>query len=404
MATKKLQVIGGFGPEINDSAINTDSVWSSKNTVDKLCPAFTKSGNVVTCSPVEGYPLGVVTRFEPVQSGSGDPSPENIRPISGHTQVKVWHMGTNLIPNQYVQGEAFGANSSNQIVITTVTGSCRIMDIPLQPGTYTLSGSATAYMAVYDTDKNRNQTLSRLGGVALPYTFTVPDDGIDYLFGLHCEIAYENMFQLEYGAIDTTYEPYRGEELTLDLGQTVYGGSLDWNTGVLTIDRGIYDLGEFSWEVCDMNEEEDGWAIIRTKDLVGVAHDWTDSQYPDYSCVCSHYRTVPSFQVAEISNDYIIGYSEYDPETGLSAGLYLENDDFIGMTIEEITEALSGVQLSIQLKNPITIQLTPHEMLALSGVNTLFSDCGTTTVTGRKDLGKVIEELIFAIENIGYYE
>lgn len=33
--------------------------WSSKNTVDKLCPSFTESGSVVSCEPVEGYPLEV---------------------------------------------------------------------------------------------------------------------------------------------------------------------------------------------------------------------------------------------------------------------------------------------------------------------------------------------------------
>lgn len=33
--------------------------WSSKNIVDKLCPSFTESGSVVTCEPVEGYPLEV---------------------------------------------------------------------------------------------------------------------------------------------------------------------------------------------------------------------------------------------------------------------------------------------------------------------------------------------------------
>ena len=36
--------------------------WSSKNTVDKLCPTFTESGAVVVCEPVEGYPLEVTAQ------------------------------------------------------------------------------------------------------------------------------------------------------------------------------------------------------------------------------------------------------------------------------------------------------------------------------------------------------
>lgn len=42
----------------DDSAVSSKP-WSSQNTVDKLCPAFTESGAVVTCEPVDGYPLEV---------------------------------------------------------------------------------------------------------------------------------------------------------------------------------------------------------------------------------------------------------------------------------------------------------------------------------------------------------
>ena len=45
---------------IDDTTVGADA-WSSQNIVDKLCPAFTESGLVVTCEPVEGYPLSVTT-------------------------------------------------------------------------------------------------------------------------------------------------------------------------------------------------------------------------------------------------------------------------------------------------------------------------------------------------------
>ena len=48
---------------IDDTAVREDGAWSSKNTVDKLCPAFTKSGMLVQCEPVEGYPLSVTGSF-----------------------------------------------------------------------------------------------------------------------------------------------------------------------------------------------------------------------------------------------------------------------------------------------------------------------------------------------------
>lgn len=45
---------------IDDSKVGGDA-WSSKNIADKLCPAFTESGNLVTCMPLEGYPLKVAS-------------------------------------------------------------------------------------------------------------------------------------------------------------------------------------------------------------------------------------------------------------------------------------------------------------------------------------------------------
>lgn len=44
----------------NDNQIGEAS-WSSKNIADRFCLPFTKSGAVVTCQPIEGYPLEITT-------------------------------------------------------------------------------------------------------------------------------------------------------------------------------------------------------------------------------------------------------------------------------------------------------------------------------------------------------
>ena len=80
---------GQDGVQLNDDAVNATEAWSSKKIVDTLCPSFIVSGNPVTCNPVEGYPLSAVVTLEPKQAGSGDPSPENVRPISGYNSVTV---------------------------------------------------------------------------------------------------------------------------------------------------------------------------------------------------------------------------------------------------------------------------------------------------------------------------
>lgn len=80
---------GKDAPQIDDTAISAANPWSSKHIVDMLCSPLEEIGNPVVCYPVPGYPLGVVVSWEPTQEGTGEPSPENVRPIAGRTAVQV---------------------------------------------------------------------------------------------------------------------------------------------------------------------------------------------------------------------------------------------------------------------------------------------------------------------------
>ena len=88
---------GKDGVQIDDAAVSEDAPWSSKHIIDMLCPPLEESGNPVVCYPVAGYALGVKASWEPVQEGSGTPSPENIRPIKGRDSVTVERCGENLL-------------------------------------------------------------------------------------------------------------------------------------------------------------------------------------------------------------------------------------------------------------------------------------------------------------------
>ena len=59
------------------------------------------------------------------------------------------------------------------------------------------------------------------------------------------------------------------------------------------------------------------------------------------------------------------------------------------------------VQISYKLANPITIQLTPKQITALSGVNTLYTDGDAMTVNYNRDLANAYEELRNAIIAMG---
>lgn len=102
----------------DDTAVD-GKPWTSKKTVDTLCPPLDKSGNPVICYPVAGYPLGVMVSWTPTQEGSGNPSPENIRPIQGRNSVNVERQEDNLaytitLPETVYGGEVNAVSGEGQ--------------------------------------------------------------------------------------------------------------------------------------------------------------------------------------------------------------------------------------------------------------------------------------------------
>lgn len=75
---------------IDDTVIAENSAWSSKKTYSSVLAPIEFSGNPVTFEGrKEGSPVHAVVSWAPRQSGEGDPSPENIRPITGLDEVTV---------------------------------------------------------------------------------------------------------------------------------------------------------------------------------------------------------------------------------------------------------------------------------------------------------------------------
>ena len=69
---------------IQDGEIARTSTWSSQRIVDQLYQEITASGNpAVIENALEGYPMSIKASWEPKQDGSGTPSPDNVRPITG---------------------------------------------------------------------------------------------------------------------------------------------------------------------------------------------------------------------------------------------------------------------------------------------------------------------------------
>ena len=311
-----------------DDTVVDGKPWTSKKTVDSLCMPIEATGNLVQVHPVEGYPLGVKLSWEPVQEGSGDPSPENIRPIHGRDSVTVERCGENLLnpkENSNRTYEPYGLTA-------TYIGDNKVH----LKGTYNYNQNGS--FVILDT----NQKL--LAGRNLKITgFTIEGTKQTYtLYGLRTkdETVIAMIARFPYGTVidmtvaivvsketPTNYTPYIGQTKTLTLPETVYGGTLDVETGVVTVE----------------------------------------------------YGHIASYAGESLPRDWISERDVYAPDA----------------------TPTTGAQVVYKLETPYTIQLPPHQIAALSGVNTLYTDAGTLTVTGREDPQHTIAELKNAIISLG---
>ena len=222
--------------EIDDTAIDGDT-WSSKHIADMLCPKVEKSGTLVQMDGlVEGYPLGVKVSWKPTQEGSGDPSPENIRPIKGRTEIKVERCGENLLnikpfDTRIQKGITFEYVPEGGIHIQgTASASADSPTFPvwhLPPGKYYgLDMGAGIAASIVVLRNGRNQWLNTKGIFEI-----LAGDVTKYWYAIVANGATLNNTIYPYivpgTTAPTTYTPYIGSTNTLTLPETVYGGEVD---------------------------------------------------------------------------------------------------------------------------------------------------------------------------------
>ena len=337
----------------------------------------TASGDIASFTDgADDYPVkDLVAHIEPVQSGSGDPSPENVRPITGWTGANVTRTGKNLLD---ASACIVGRYITSRGEIKATSGWSASDYIPVKSGeTYTLSNynpdGTAANHAFYCVDKSFLSRIPAAGN----NTFTVPSGA----YYVRVSIKTENLTgaQLELGTTATAYEPYQGDTYAVTFpaeAGTVYGGTLDVTTGVLTVDRGFVDMGTLNWQ----GWEESGSAIFNAP-VVGKVELRTSA------LICSQYK--PDYTVhtwADLENGEITG--------GGNNNVYIR--DIRYSTVADFKTAMAGVQLVYELATPITYQCTPTEVKTLLGANNIFADTGAVDVEYCADTKKYIDNAIAA--------
>lgn len=176
-------------------------------------------------------PVKVVCEFGPVQEGTGDSSPDNVRPISGWTGCEIGHTGKNLF-----DGVVTKARIQNGVVVAT--GSYRLADyIKINPNTtYRLIGNDGEPCQIFAHYFDENKEYLSASNSTEGYV-TSPADA-EYMRFHVTSITWGSKapLMLYEGSELTAYEPYQGATLSITFTDpttgdplTVYGGSFTLN-------------------------------------------------------------------------------------------------------------------------------------------------------------------------------
>lgn len=382
---------GKDAPQIDDTTVTDSAPWSSKHIVDMLCPPISETGNPVVCYPVENYPLGVTASWEPVQEGSGDPSPDNIRPIKGRDAVKVERCGENLL--DVAQCRVATPSAAYGLTVTVDdTGLIRVFGIPEVNKDIPQATFRILFTNQVILTKEYKAKWFVVKGVINAITPIQKDKSIVLQSPLLPNTSVDVQFRLMYytGDEPTTYAPYTGQTSTLTLPRTIYGGTVDavsgessrtWRTITLTGEERAHIYSIFFY--LDLSVDS---SFVIEKPADGKTGKSSHYPYAVYSYNC-------------------IGFTADGKSlTYASNGKYPLSDEGLQEWKSYLAAQYAAgtpVQVCYKLAEPVPFTATGAQPIpALSGVNTVLTDADTLTVTGRADPIKRITDLEDAVASM----
>ena len=315
----------------------------------------------------------------------------NICPISGHTSAVVTRTGKNLFSynnlyNGYWLADGFHGDNSKLDYDTadSTTGLWAYVKVPVVAGgKITISGmqqKAGTYCAFFgDTP---SEVISTFLNTSQDGTKTVPA-GAKWL-GLcihvggsdHPKSTNPNA-QVEIGETATSFAPFNGQTITIDLDGTRYGGTLDVTNGVLTVTHEFYNLQNILSDRI-LSYDYNGKHGVYFQYAAGK-----NGTYLDGLCNMSKVESGAS----DLNQYMWFGIN--------SSHIYWVGIlDALGLADVSAFKTWLGsneVDIYRPLVTPLTVSLTPASLTTVLGNNNVFADTGDIEeLTYRADLSTIL--------------
>lgn len=393
-----------------DTALDTTSTNAVENRVvagainsikSDITVEGSASGDIATFvdgsdNPLKELKISIVA----TQSGSGDPSPTNVRPISGFSAVDIGDI-SDTEKVQYFKGLLDGTyafidmgnltyeySSSSGIFVckiapyfgnngtakyqgygisTLYTRQTVPLTNPPDMSFYVSNSSAHPILRVTNSNYTDADTFkSAMSGtyliieLATPTTPTITPTEFNTLV---------SAFGLQGWLVQINWQSTAG---------TVYGGTLDVKAGVLTVDRVRFKISDKSW-----NYSNNGGRWSNYVFYVSLTDVMNNTQL-----ISDIYKYTPNESIASLSANCF----RFTVNT-----IYIRDDAYNNVS-DFITNRGDNV-IVYYLATPVTYQLTPTEIRSLLGTNNVWADCGAITeLKYTRDLNLCINDIIARIE------
>ena len=383
----------------------------------------------------------LVAEITPVQSGSGDPSPTNVRPISGRTGLTVTRCGRNLgkitlnsIADADIGDGSYTLNgltfsftkvSDNGVSEIVVNGTPtaratsmlnRNLLAVLPPGRYRLSGcpsgGALSKYRLTCWDNTVSATVANDFGSGATFEL-VEGHNVNFAIDISASMAGETISNLVFKPMirpasdsNDAYEPYNGTSFPItweSIAGTVYGGTLDVVSGVLTVTHTMVTLDGDTNKFTNKGSAsaydeyyfaaEDGYTFGKLSTYV------YGTELANSGFLCSAFPIAPGGStVGDYATAYIGGAGMLQPRIRFTLDRSLNTLALANAYLAQLYAANTPVQIVYKLATPQTYQLTPTEVRTLLGVNNLWSDSGDVSVEYIADTKMYIDKKIAELQ------
>ena len=257
-------LVDGISGKVEQIDANTERIESLED--DRYKPYVIDSASGAVASFTDGadnIPLkSLAVDINPIQDLShGDPSPTNICPISGWTRMQLAQTGKNLFPYKDVEsqtknGVTFTVEKSNGVITNIhmqgtataqfsfpfyVNGVDEQWVLPKGDFNFYIGGDKPTQSRTFDINVRKAGTTSDITAGSNVRTITLSEQttfGSAYIWIYSGAVLNHNIIPvIVQSGVDTSvkYPIIQRHSVTVQLGQTVYGGKLDVLTGILTV-------------------------------------------------------------------------------------------------------------------------------------------------------------------------